>query len=187
MHKIHIVHAGSYYSQSENRDKLKGFVSAAIKKYNLPSVMLTYLNMSRHHLVTKEMVDFMLSDNEEFHFMSSICPRLNPSYTGYTGNEQTVNDEIESFFEDIQLGREPISKSRTYFLPKLTEKELQLVAKKDRVYLQSLLFREPHVPEGIMKMSESRSRYVRGVCERRTIELKNQMFQNPISHNWTQF
>ena len=42
-----------------------------------------------------------------------------------------------SFFEKLQLGQEPTESIRTYFVPKLTEKELELVEKKDSNYFKN--------------------------------------------------
>ena len=57
--------------------------------------------------------------------------------------KKSFNDDLESFIEDLQLGwkndflAERHDYEDTYFLPKLTEKELELVEKK-----RSKLFRD---------------------------------------------
>ena len=72
--------------------------------------MVTTLDMWRRNLITKEkMIDF--------------CK-------GKESRKESVNDDLESFFEDIQLGKNRNDFVRTYFLPKLTEDELDLVEEK---------------------------------------------------------
>ena len=54
----------------------------------------------------------------------------------------SVNDDLESLFDDIQLGEEPDEQNWTYFLPKLTKEELDLVEKRDPSYLETV----GHIP-----------------------------------------
>ena len=54
----------------------------------------------------------------------------------------SVNDDLESLFDDIQLGEEPDEQNWTYFLPKLTKEELDLVEKRDPSYLETV----SHIP-----------------------------------------
>ena len=65
----------------------------------------------------------------------------------------SVNDDLESLLEDLRLRNEPKEKSFTYFLPKLTEEEMELVERKDPIYLEfgSL---NPDMNESEMKLSK---------------------------------
>ena len=69
----------------------------------------------------------------------------------------------------------------TYFIPKLTEKEEKLVEENDKDHLMSYwdharLGNDPDVSKKEMDESESKSKFVRGRCWRRTFILKiNQM------------
>ena len=60
-------------------------------------------------------------------------------------------------------------------MPKLTEKELELVEEKNELhlatYFRQYLKRNPDVDPGEMKRSDSRSKYVHGQCLRETIHL----------------
>ena len=92
---------------------------------------------------------------------------------GEKSQKDSVNDDLESFFENIRLGKEPDEKVETYFLPKLTEEELELVERRDKSYLQSLWYSDPDVDENKMLLSESDSKYVKGLSLRKTFVIKN--------------
>ena len=89
------------------------------------------------------------------------------------GEKDSVNDDLESFFENIRLGKEPNEFVKTYFLPRLTEEELKLVERRDKSYLQTFIKGNPNVDETEMKLSESDSKYVRCWSDRRTFEIEN--------------
>ena len=92
---------------------------------------------------------------------------------GEWGFKHSVNDDLESLFENIRLGKEPDDCVWTYFLPKLTEEELELVERRDTSYLQTFWTSNPDVDETEMMLSESDSKYVRGVSERKTFVIEN--------------
>ena len=114
--------------------------------------MVTRIYLRRWGLITKEE-------------MESNCK-------GEKRVKDSVNDDLESFFENIQLGKEPDEYVETYFLPKLTEEELELVERRERSYLQTF-FDKLSVDETQMMLSESDSKYVRGICWRRTFVIEN--------------
>ena len=86
--------------------------------------------------------------------------------------KDSVNDDLESLFENIRLGKEPDEYVETYFLPKLTEEELELVERRDTSYLQTVGHLNPDVDETEMMLSESDSKYVSGASQRRTFVIK---------------
>ena len=90
--------------------------------------------------------------------------------------------DVGIFFLNIRLGKEPDEKVDTYFLPKLTEEELELVEKRDISYLQSFTAWSPDVYETEMKRSESDSKYVEGRFRRETFVIKNS-FKNSLKNN----
>ena len=98
-------------------------------------------------------------------------------YTGYNLFEHatdSVNDDLESLFENLRLGKEPDDQwVYTYFLPKLTEEEMELVEQKDTNYLQTFNVLNPDVPEAEMLVSESDSKFLNGVGQRRTFTIEN--------------
>ena len=61
----------------------------------------------------------------------------------------------------------------TYFLPKLTEEELELVERRDASYLQTFSYLNPDVKETEMMLSDSDSKYFHGFSGRRTFVIEN--------------
>ena len=149
--EIHFVYAGSYYYVYE--DKLRSYILNGMKKHKIKSVMVTRISLYRVNLLTKEKMESYCKGEEE--------------------EKDSVNDDLESLFENIRLGKEPNELVRTYFLPKLTEEELELVERRDTSYLQTFWEDDPDVDETEMMLSESDSKYVRGEFRRRTLVIKN--------------
>ena len=92
---------------------------------------------------------------------------------GEQDSKDSVNDDLESLFENIRLGKEPDEEVETYFLPKLTEEELELVERRDTSYLDTFSSGNPDVDETEMMLSESDSKYVFGWSSRRTYVIEN--------------
>ena len=115
--------------------------------------MVTSIWLNRRNLITKEK-------------MESYCK-------GDENEKDSVNDDLESLFENIRLGRETNERVITYFLPKLTEEELKLVEGRDTSYLQTFRWsNEADVAETKMMLSESDSKYVQGLSFRRTFVIE---------------
>ena len=152
--QIHFVYVGYYYFHGE---KLRSIILNGMKKLKINSVMVTSIDLWRRNLITKEK-------------MESYCK-------GEKDEKDSVNDDLESFFENIRLGKEPDEWVFTYFLPKLTEEELELVERRDRSYLKTFAEgfygNNPDVDETEMMLSESDSKYVYGWCIRRTFVIEN--------------
>ena len=123
--------------------------------------MLTSIHLSREELITKEKREYYLDGIARWY-----CKEEDRQ-------EESVNDDLESFFEDIRIGKELNEDACAYFLPRLTEEELELVEKRDPSYLQTLSSLNPDVDETEMMLSESDSKYVKGYCSRRTLVIKN--------------
>ena len=89
----------------------------------------------------------------------------------------SVNEDIDLFFEDILLGREPNDRAVTYFLPKLTEKELELVEKSDLGYLKTFMVsgRKVDVEKAEMNLSKSDSKFVKSFALRETFIIKTSL------------
>ena len=105
--KTNIIYAGHYYTFGHT-DKLRLIILKEMEKYNLKSVMMTILRLWRFKLITKEiMIDYCLGKDEH--------------------DKQSVNDDLNSFFDDLRLDKNPQSLAHTYFLPKLTDEELKLI------------------------------------------------------------
>ena len=92
-----------------------------------------------------------------------------PCYRGQEFRKKSVNEDLESLFEDLRLGKEPDEDTETYFLPKLTEEELELVEKD--TYFTSFYHFLPEVPKAEWILSKSDSKYVDGVAWRKTFTI----------------
>jgi len=114
--------------------------------------MVTIIYMERLGLITKEA-------------MEKYCK-------GEKYQKDSVNDDLESLFEDLRLGKEPDEWVETYFLPKLTTEEMELVETKDTNYFENFLVDDPDVPEAEMLLSESDSKFVEGFGWRTTFTIE---------------
>ena len=89
--------------------------------------------------------------------------------------EESVQEDLESFFEKLKIGKEEREDVATYFFPKLTDEEMNLVENKDQDHLQEYVWhfieRPVDVDPGEMEESESDSKYVRAKCVRYTFLL----------------
>ena len=118
--------------------------------------MVTMIDLRRERLITKEK-------------MEDVCK----------GEGYSVNDDLESLFENIRLGKELNEDVETYFLPKLTKEELAWVERKKYSYLVTFwsmtnpLDRNPDVDETEMMLSESDSKYIYAWSNRRTFVIEN--------------
>ena len=150
-YKCHFIFAGNAYWYDIT---LRPVISKGMTKYSINSAMVSVLSSARSYIITKKEVENHCKGNDDFSKLS-------------------VNDDLESLFEDIRLGKEPDDEVQTYFLPKLTKEELKLVEIKDASYLETFQFQNPDVSEAEMKLSESDSKFVRGLGWRKTITIKN--------------
>ena len=157
--KQHFVFAGynnltnAGHDNYINEHKLRSLIMYGMNKHKIKSVMVTSIDLYRDFLITKEK-------------MESYCK-------GEERVKDSVNDDLESLFENIRLGRETNERVITYFLPKLTEEELKLVEGRDTSYLQTFRWsNEADVAETKMMLSESDSKYVQGLSFRRTFVIE---------------
>ena len=128
-----------------------------MKKCKIKSVMVSIICMERWRLITQEKMD-------------SYYKRKEPE-------TDSVNEDIDSFLEDILLGREPNDRAVTYFLPKLTEKELKLVERNDLSYLETFTVsgKKVDVEKAEMNLSESDSKFVKSFALRETFIIKTSL------------
>ena len=92
---------------------------------------------------------------------------------------QSVNDDLESFFEGLNVAKVEKLWNITYFLPKLTDEEHKLIRNQDQHYFKTFYFStNPDVDEIEMRRSESKSKFVYGESRRRTYILVDSLEQN---------
>ena len=167
--QTHFVYTGRYYFIG-HLAKLRSLIMQRMKKYKIKKVVLTKIYMQQQYLITKEL-------------MEKYCKREIKCQL-----KVSVADDLESLFENIRrgkkvhLGKNLDDEVQTYFFPKLTREELELVAKKDYSYMAKFLGplnennkRDPDkidVDEADMKASESDSKFVKGRCRRVTFKIK---------------
>ena len=169
----HFIYAGDYYKYDEDEDhhkKIKDFILTKMKKYGLKSAMLTMVSMSRSFVITKE------------HMKNCYKGTLS-----FQGNYATsVNDDIDCFFTELQSyaakdGDTFREVKWTFFIPKLTPTELQLLKSRNIDFLRSFaeyhygktLFggSDPDVSKNEMSKSKSKSKFVLCGCWRYTTSI----------------
>ena len=160
----HFVYCfGNYSGQILYYKVLKNMILSNMEKYGMQSSILTGLKMSRRNLITKEKSKAAYEGklkNEDF-------------WKDYEGS---INDDLESFFNNLHeisslddITEESVS---SFFLPKLTAEELQLVEDKDKGEMLSYLLGDyADVDEKEMQESDSTDKYLKAQCERETIIL----------------
>ena len=163
--KIHFVHAGPYESYDGatrfgpefsgfRESRLRSLILEGMQENGIKKVMMTNIYMWRSRLITYEK-------------MENFCK-------GEEDEKESVNDDLDSFFEDICLGEEPEDEALAYFLPKLTRKELKLVERKDSDFMHTFLRKmDADVNKTEMKLSESDSKFVLGFSVRNTLISEN--------------
>ena len=156
--QTHIVYAGYYYEHESNlRDRhldiLRSFIQQGVEEYDIDSVMLTSISMCKSDLITKEK-------------MMNYC-------LGNEKRKDSINDDLESLFEDLRNGKEVDAYNKTYYLPMLTQQELNLVDRKDVNYLDTFSKVHSDVDEAEMKLSESESKFARNECLRLTLTIEH--------------
>ena len=125
-----------------------------MEKYNIKHLMITFIAMRRKRLITLERRDYFCEGKSAYYKIS-------------------LNDDFESLLEDIQRGKQPKDEVSTYFLPKLTGRDIKLVANNDPEYLKTFRHEHPDVDEAEMKISESDSKFCHTHCERRTFTIEH--------------
>ena len=88
--------------------------------------MVTFISMWKERIITKEKRD-------------NFCLGKRKTYGEQF--KESVADDLESLLEDIRRGEQPDDLARTYFLPRLTEQEMELVQKKDTDYFNTFTTR----------------------------------------------
>ena len=130
--------------------------------------------MNRHGIITKEK-------------MESYCK-------GEEYEKDSVNDDLESLFENIRLGKDLDEEVQTYFLPKLTEEEIELVERRDTrgilnsfkhfqtpemnlprtsYLINNFFWPNPDEKKAEMMLSKSSTKYIDGSTSRRTFVIEN--------------
>ena len=159
----HFIYCGEFYFIEARAHNFRKILRRKMKKYAIESSMLTMLFMQRLNLITKEKAkeasEGKLKNDKD-----------------WKDQEISFNDDLEIFFTNI-LNSKEIKKEivPSFFTPKLTKEELKLVEIENDDHLNTYLAHSaglnPDVSAEEMKKSDSKSKYVHGVCVRRTYSL----------------
>ena len=143
-----------------------------MKKHQIKSVLVTKLRLHQECLITREKMQtycteaiLPLSPCDDLERMFEKLQYDKDEYTCLEASQQAIvnNDP----FETLEL------ETPNFFFPQLNEKEMEQVERKDVNYLRTFLnftkaFETVDVDEAEMKSSESNSKYVKAVWNRRT-------------------
>ena len=92
---------------ADTKKRLTSIISQGMKEYGLKKVMVTEILMERVKLITKEK-------------MEKFCKRKKYTRRNRSTNEtESFNDDLDSLFQDIQFGKNPVENKFTYFLSML--------------------------------------------------------------------
>ena len=150
---------GDYYFNYGKPTYKEQLILAKMRKYEIETAFLTTLFMSRRFLVTKELAKAKAVDDEWL-----------KGYLDLDQFKQSINDDLESYFHKF-LNQQQIEDEtvHSFCLPKLTKEELKLVEEKNEEHKRTYLFDSFDVDDEIMKLSDSKDKYVFTECCRRTI------------------
>ena len=151
-------------------EKLKEIILKKMREYGIQSSILTMLRMHRENLITKEK-------------SKQAAEGKLKNEPGWRDYEGSINDDLDLFINNLQNSNEVEDEDvESFFLPKLTEEELELVEEKNREHMMSYVWRfDADVDVEEMKQSDSKDKYVRSTCLRETVHLSLESNQTPSS------
>ena len=138
-----------------------------IKQYRINSVLITMIIQARNELITKERMTTYSKDSK--------LRKIDDDLTVHIV-DKSVNDDLETFFEASQIGKYSVRPSWSYFLPKLTTRELELIEMKDESHLKTYSCypkKDPDVSKKEMELSESTSKFLHADCYRWSFKIEN--------------
>ena len=169
----HLIIAGdfSFYPNS-----LQVAIHRSMKKNNMKKILFTMLKLYRKNLITKEKVERYCTEYFFSHTPFGFIHNERELKEAEQHLNESVFDDLESTFQHLKSGNENEACSKnllpvmSYYIPKLTQKELNLVDVKDELYLKTFWnVRRPFLSVDVnpaeMKRSESNSKFVNGVAK----------------------
>ena len=157
--KIHFVFAvGCYTTIYRDAMRLSSFIHDGMKQMrNIEEVMVTVLNMKRVRLITNEAMT-----------MKAL-------------NELSITDDLQSLFEDLRLGKRPTEEVNSYFFPKLTEAEIELVENYDSFHSECFSSFDPFKISENEQRAGMKNEFVQGECVRVTFMINDSSFSRPYA------
>ena len=170
----HFIYCGDHYLQTdESRSLLWNILLTKMRSYGVQSAILTMLDMYRGKLITKEKVK------------KAYQGKLKK---GSIKHAVSINDDLENFFVNLQNQKQIKGETvYSFFTPKLTDKEMKLVEQRNKRHLDTYWKHyeghNPDVNDEEMKKSDSKSKYVQGLCARDTIQLTLESNEKDTAEN----
>ena len=162
--KLHFVHTGDFsfhqyppHYRRTHFEQLRPYISKGIQDYRIKSVTMTTLPIRKDNLITHE-------EMKKYYRKK------------YFRKYQSLNDDLEWLFENLQLDENINRFCNSFFLPKLTENQEELVRRRDKLYFDTFSSSSPEVNKQELKLSKSDSQYVNYDCISKT----SMMFYKPL-------
>ena len=116
-YNMHIIYTGPF-----NLDWIdwEPDILQRIAEIVLESTTMTFIYMYRDLLITKEKMK-EISIGKGYRQKDHETPMGGSTYV------DSVGDDLELFYEEIRLGRRPLSMAWTFYVPELTLHEMELV------------------------------------------------------------
>ena len=130
--KPHFIYAGEYYI---GREEMKNFM----KKYNIGHVMMTMVHMWRDHLLTNKDMKHIYKER------TLVQSLTEPSISSPI--QMSVHDDLESYLLKLMIQELNDELEWTYFLPKLTPKEMRALEIQNNDFLQTFDRPNPDIRE----------------------------------------
>ena len=189
-HFIYSEYRYSFEYQAYN-PSIESCINKVITEFKLGSAIFTQVNMNNRHLVTKETMEKLYKNEKNAHDIYS-----------YDDLKESVGDDLESFFMNLQIGKLK-DDSRTFYLPKILPFERKMIEERnihfcvkglDHYDIPLRIFMQTFYPEVIplknemkaietidvskveMDLSESNSKYILSICDRRTVRLPGKKY-----------
>ena len=154
----HLIYCHGNFISNKEFEKLKEILHKKMVQYGIQSSinLLTTLRMTREYLITKE--------------------KSKQAANGKLKNDQhwmdlkgSINDDLDAFVNNLLNLKQKDEEVRSFFTAKLTKEELKLVEEKNPEHMASYTWKL-HADIGIeeMKKSDSKDKYLRSFCHRRT-------------------
>ena len=138
-----------------------------MRKYGIQFSILTMLLMQRQNLITKE--------KAKSYYQEKTSKRFPILKKGYIENfklyEGSINDDLDTFVTNLENAQVEEESIWSFFTPKLSKEELELVKVGDKKHLKTYWKKKPDVDSKEMKKSDSKDKYVKVECRRATMLL----------------
>ena len=153
---------------------LQKLIRRKMKKYGIQSSILTVMHMFRNFLITKEEEQHLYAEKYKNERIWLHMPGVRDDIQDWprVEDKRFIGDDLELFWNKLK-NKEEIEDELVVnlLLPKLTDEEMKLVAEKDQAHFNTYCAIHADVSNDVMKMSESKDKYVFTIGQRYTNQL----------------